>query len=305
MKNTIARKREAVFVQAEDMVDGLIRYGVDLGVVLVTESLLHSRILAAEATGRGYDEQVAARSLAFAAQTEADQEGRKFLRIVRNLLALRFGEFYSPAWAPTGFPNNSTAIPGTMGERQTLLRSLQNYFANHPEHEQASMGVTAVQAGIRFNASSDARSAVNNANDMVESSKIARDNALEELRRKMRGLIDELGQLMADDDSRWYSFGLNPPAAPDTPEVVEELVLSHGGTGIVLASWINPPRAERYRVLKQIVGVDAEPVAVETVYDTQFTFTGLTAGQTLRVQIVAANEAGVAGPSETVEIVVL
>jgi hypothetical protein len=127
---------------------------------------------------------------------------------------------------------------------------------------------------------------------------------MEKLRGVIRDCITELGQLMEDDDPRWYSFGLTPPAVPETPEAVDDVVLSHAGPGRVLASWTGTPRAGRYRVLKQVIGVDAEPVLADTIYDTQFAFTGLTAGQTLRVFVEAANDAGIADPSEAVEIVV-
>lgn len=304
MRTPLANKKDVFFAQAEDMYDGLVRYGSDLDQVSITDSVLRNAILTAEAAVRGFDEARAARRAAVVAQTAADDAGKRFIRAARNVIAVQYGELYSETWAPTGFPNQSTSIPTTMAERQTLLRALQNFFANHGAFENAPMGVTAVQAGILFNGLSDARSLVNNCYDISNASKAERDAKLGDLRRKMLRLIQELELSLAADDPRWYSFGLTPPAAPETPEMVEEVVLTIGGSGIVLASWTNPPRAGRYRVLKQIVGVDAEFVTVETVYDTQFTFTGLPAGKTLRVQIVSANEAGTGDPSETVEIVI-
>ena len=306
MKNTLADKREALFAQAEDMADGLDRYAAILGVAWITPPVLRDALGEATTPTRGFDEARAARQVAVAVQTEADEAGRKFIRTARNVLALRLGELYSDAWAPTGFPNQSTSVPKTIAERQELLRSLQQFYAAHPAEETPALNLTALQADALFNQLSDARSAVNNRYEQLNATLDERNAALDTLRGNMRWCIQELGHVLAEDDPRWYSFGLNPPAAPATPEVVEGLALNSmgAGAGVVLASWDHAPRAERYRVFKQVVGVDAELVPVETVHDTQFAFTGLTPGQTLRVQIVAANEAGSANPSEVSTIVV-
>jgi hypothetical protein len=41
--------------------------------------------------------------------------------------------------------------------------------------------------------------------------KAARDTAVKTLRKRMRGLITELKQLLSGDDARWNAFGLNIP----------------------------------------------------------------------------------------------
>jgi hypothetical protein len=288
----------------EDISDGLKRHGTDLGSTMATEPIVRNAIITAEAAIRGYEESFAAKSLAYAAQAEADEQGRKFIRAARNVIALQYGEFYSPAWKPTGFPDNTTAIPLTILGRQTLLRALQTFFANHSVFEAPALGITAAQAGVCFNNVSDKRSAVNVALEETNVNKIVRDAAVDELRRIIGVCIFELRQLMADDDPRWYAFGLTPPAVTESPEMVEQLVLSNAGPGLVLASWTNATRATRYRLFKQIMGVDAEPVPLDPVSDTQFAFTGLTSGQTLKVYVVAGNDVGVSDPSETMEIVV-
>jgi hypothetical protein len=304
MKQKIATQIDGVFTQVEDILDGLDFYEGDITPTYVTQAILRDRLTAAEMAVRNYGESRAAKKAAIAAQGVADEAVTAFLRSARHVLVLKFGGSFSEDWIPTGFPNQSTAIPRTIGNRQALARALQNYFANHAALEHVGLGVTAVQAGVVFNGLSATRSAVNNAYDQTSAAKTARDAAVNQLTSAMRRLIRELGELLADDDSRWYSFGLNPPAAPETPEAVDGLELHSSGAGTVVATWTNPPRADRYRVLKQVVGVDAELVAVETVYDTQFAFTGLTAGKTLRVQIVPVNEAGTGEPSETMEIVI-
>jgi hypothetical protein len=78
----------------------------------------------------------------------------------------------------------------------------------------------------------------------------------------------------------------------------------HGSPGVVLADWSDASRATRYRVFKQVLTVDANFVAADTVNDSDYTLSGLPSGKTVRVQIVSANDAGQGQPSAVVEIVV-
>jgi hypothetical protein len=302
--NPFPNKTEQLLGKAAQMVGGLIALASEVGVTLITEAVLSNAMVTVEAAVRAYEEACEVRRLAYLTRLNADKEGERFISVARNVLALDLGADFSEGWGPTGFPNQSTAVPDTMIERQTLLRSLQNYFANHSVLENAARGVTALLAGVRFHAVADALNALNSAIQQASAAKDARDAAIADLRRKMRGCIDELSQLMEDNDPRWYAFGLNPPAAPDTPEIAEGLEVVLIGPGSAKASWEGAPRADRYRVFKQIIGIDAAPVAVETVYGTEFTFTGLIAGQTIKVFVSAGNEKDYSALSEPVQIVV-
>src|SRR5205823_6564729 len=162
----------------------------------------------------------------------------------------------------TGFPNQSLAVPTTVAERQALLQSLQAYFAANAGQENAPLNVTAARAEQLHGALSSARTALNNHLTVNGQKKTARDNGDGALRKRMRGLIDELGQLIGDDDARWYGFGLNPPGAPGTPDVPDAPVLSSPSAGVILVDWPDVPRAGRYRVWLQIVGTDADFKAI-------------------------------------------
>jgi len=96
----------------------------------------------------------------------------------------------------------------------------------------------------------------------------------------------------------------NQSGASHVPDMPEGLVLAGNGPGVVFADWADTPRAEHYRVEKQIVSVDADFVRAETRDASDATLTGLPSGKTLRVRIVAVNEAGPSVPSAVVEIVV-
>ena len=185
-----------------------------------------------------------------------------------------------------------------------LCASLKIYFTNVPVHEVAALGVTAALADTRFGALSDGRDAVEHKTREQGVKKDARDAALLTMRKRVHGLIEELGTLLADNDRRWHAFGLSMPADPDTPEAVESLTLTAGTAGVIVASWPRAVRATRYRPFVQIVGVDTEFAAREAVHDMTVNLAGFTTGQTVKVYIVAANDAGEAQPGPTQQIVV-
>jgi hypothetical protein len=131
-----------------------------------------------------------------------------------------------------------------------------------------------------------------------------RDADLEALYQEVSGSINEIRGLLAADDSRWEAFGLNIPADPTPPEVVTGLTVTAAGPGKVLAAWSHARRAAAYRVFQKVMGVDTEFHFVERVQDLEFTLKGLTAGQTVAVQVAAVNEGGEAGMSAAVDALV-
>jgi hypothetical protein len=128
-----------------------------------------------------------------------------------------------------------------------------------------------------------------------------------QLAKRLRGLVSKLGQLLADDDPRWNAFGLNLPSAPNTPDVPDvpdAPILTAGAPGTVLADWADARRADHYRVFKQIVGVDADFVFVDNPTDSDCTLTGLPHGATVKICVSAVNAAGESLKSDPAQIVV-
>jgi hypothetical protein len=95
------------------------------------------------------------------------------------------------------------------------------------------------------------------------------------------------------DDPRWYAFGLTPPALEQTPDVPDGLVAIAGtpGSGIVYLDWDDAPRADRYRVWRQLSS-EPEPVAVATVTDSDATLPNQPIGQIIKIVVTALNDAG-------------
>lgn len=222
------------------------------------------------------------------------------------------GRTFNAGWAAAGFTNNTTAVPVPHDERLALLAAMRAYLVAHPTYETnlpqpapaPALAITAAAALALHGQFTAARALINTTSADQELCKNLRDADLEALYQQVSGSIGEIrGQLPADDP-RWESFGLNIPANPTPPEVVTGLTLTAAGPGKLLAAWLHARRATAYRVFQKVIGVDTEFHFVERVQDLEFTLKGLTAGQTVAVQVAAVNEGGDAAVSVAVEALV-
>lgn len=295
-QNPVPDALDALFTLAEDMADGAAANEVAIGIQHHKEVKIRADLATARTAEQTYVNARTAKVASTGVQTVADSNGRAYLSAASSVLAVHLGTLYSAVWDPTGFPNQSTAVPRTLAERQELLFSLQTYFTANPTQEAASLNVTAARAGILFTALSDGRSGANAAVVLTGQKKALRDTAVNTLRTTESGLITELGLLLADLDPRWIAFGLVEPGGSDLCPPPENVVLTPGVAGTVLADWSNTPRAVRYRVYVQIVGVDPGFVPFVTVTDSDATLSGFTTGQTLKVQVTAINADDAEGP---------
>ncbi len=285
------------------MEDGLASYETSVGILQHTAAAMSAAHTAAVTAEALYQSLRSGKPALTTAQTVADSNAKAFIATSRGVLANYLGSQWSEAWVATGFVNGSLAMPATVEERQALLFAQENYFSAQAAQEAPPL-VTAVRALSLGNALAGARGAVNGLQVSIAAAKVARDAAVATLRKKMRGLIDELGSLIADDDARWYAFGLNRPADPQTPGIPDGLLVTPGTAGVLYIDWADSRRAEHYRVWKKVVGVDTEFTAVESVSDSDATLTGLPSGATVEIQITAVNDAGESVPSATVSAVV-
>ena len=108
--------------------------------------------------------------------------------------------------------------------------------------------------------------------------KTARNAAEKTLRKRMRGLIAELKQLLPSDDARWNAFGLNRPAALPVPSTPGELKVIGGGAGHLLLTWQAPPFARRFHVFKQVLGVDEDFIPAGATTDARANLNTFTPG---------------------------
>lgn len=194
-------------------------------------------------------------------------------------------------------------VPEVFAKRLSLLSSLAGYLELKPEHESTDMAATAAICQASFEALSDARSAVNFNKSALRTAVVAKNKALKLLRQKMRGLIQELGILLADDDARWMRFGLKLPSRLPIPEPVEQVTLETTGEGKVFVQWSPAPHATRYRVQWRRMGA-AEFINAATVPDPETLLPNLPSSEAIEVRVIAANKAGEAAPCPASVVIV-
>ena len=303
--NKLPDPLDDVFTLAEDMADGCHNHQVAVGLKQNLEANVRADLAAAVTAQTNYKDALSTKTDFSTAVIVADSNGKAFISSARRVLANNLGENWNQSWTATGFPDLSTAVPTTQAKRQALLLALKNFFAANPGYEvnTPKLVVTSAQAGVLFTALSTARVAASDGNTDAGNKKNLRDAAEQTLRDRLSGLISELGQKLDDTDPLWLAFGLNEPGATNLPDSADGLVLTAGAAGTVLAHWSNASRATRYRVFKQIDGVDPVPVNIATVTDSDATLTGQPSGKMAKIYVIAANDAGQAAPSETVQIV--
>jgi hypothetical protein len=302
--NPVPENRNRARALAEDMADGLKTLEQSVGIKQNTQVVIRAA-LAAEQTA--FTTKTASQSgldNSYTALHIGDSNAKAMIGHARLVLVNRYGQRWSQQWVQTGFPDQSTAVPRTQDKRFALCLSLQNYFTANPTHENAGMGATAALAGACHAAISDAREDINDFTTSAATDLRAYETAWLNLQSKIRGFIGEVAELLTVDDPRWHAFGLSAPSDPDSPESVGAVNVQPGLPGSLYLRWPHARRSTRCRIFIQVVGVDPEPRFLLTRNEDDATLTGLTSGSTVKITIIAANDAGEAAPSEPVEAVV-
>lgn len=232
-----------------------------------------------------------------------DREGELVLGRCRLRLVALFGVGFSSNWEAVGFPDKSTMVPEVFAKRLDLLEQLRLYFTDHPEHESRSMQATAANCAGMHGVLTQARSAVNQAEVRLRQAVIAKDEALVQLRRRMRGLIRELDMVMEPDDPRWKVFGLNIPASGTSPEPVSQVKAEVLGQGRVLLTWPAAPHATRYQVQMREMG-HTEFAPLATVHEPEWLLEKDGLGGFIEVRVIAANEVEEVAPSPVTSVAV-
>ncbi|MDB6027459.1 MAG: hypothetical protein JWM68_3682 [Verrucomicrobiales bacterium] len=227
---------------------------------------------------------------------------RAFLMFGRDILKPIFGNEYSQAFDVLGLVG-SIAIPRTAEELLVILQKFKAYFTAHPELEDPLHNITAARAQELYDELLAALNAVNSQEGAVETLMQLRDQAAEKLRKRLRGVIDEMMQSLDPFDGRWLAFGFNMPGAQERPDVVENLRAALIGPTTAALVWDVPARADYYHVLQRIQGVDAELVLIASPQDPAITLENLPAGKSIDIVLAAVNNGGEGPRSSTVTIV--
>ncbi|MBK8039879.1 MAG: fibronectin type III domain-containing protein [Verrucomicrobiaceae bacterium] len=284
--------------------DGCHTHEATIGILQNTEATIRAAIttLSNAETTAGFKKTELAN--AFAALDAADVAGTTCINNCKLRLRQVLGERWNAGWEPTGFPDQSTGVPNTQDKRFTLLDALKNYFTAVPASENAGMGATAALCEAAWAALSNARQTVSACESAQTTAFDARAAATDSLRKRVRGLINELDTLIAVDDPRWEAFGLNIPANPSAPDPVGSVSAAPMGNGRVEVSYLYATRATRYKIETFITGVDTEWQSKASAKDLEVILKGFTAGQSVKVRVIATNDGGDASPSPEATVVV-
>jgi hypothetical protein len=131
-----------------------------------------------------------------------------------------------------------------------------------------------------------------------------RDAALEVFRGAYRSTVEEIGELLTDDDARWYDFGLVRPMDGDQPGIPMNVVVTVMGGGKLLVQCAGARRANSFNYYRKIIGTDAEPVKVENQPGTTYVIEAMPVGATVEVTMTAVNDTGEGHASAPLSVVV-
>ncbi len=230
------------------------------------------------------------------------EAGRLKMTIGRDILKPHLGYEYNDKYTAIGL-FGSSVIPRDVVGVQSTLGAFKGFFEANAALEHADLDITATYYGSLYDQLLAARGDVNAQKKIVDDAMAVRDTKAEQLRKRVRWVINELEQCLDPLSSLWTAFGLNKPGALETPDAPEQLKATLIGPTAVALKWEPATRAEYYRVFKKVVGVDDDFVAVGSPADIDFTIENLPANATIEIQISAINNGGESARSTSVTVV--
>lgn len=246
-----------------------------------------------------------------ALRTLSDGPVKTWLDGYRKILEGMHGRRSNSEWQTAGFPPGSTAVPRGHNARQALLNAARSFIGASPGYEATLPQPGGTPLEINANTALALHTQMQTAKTLINTSEAAqvaakgvRDADVDALFEEVSETIAELRDLLAEDDARWESFGLNIPANPNPPLGVASLTITPAGTGRELLTWPYAVRAEYYRVFVKRGGVDADFINLADAKDLEYTLKDLAPGSTLAAYIVPANDGGQGPASPTVTKVV-
>lgn len=298
MSNEINRTQSRLWAHTTDSADGLALHETEVGVKQNTEALLRSELADAKLAEKAWQDAQQAETDALAAHRTASSNVKGFLGLTKRQLADEAGLIPAGLW-----PVGTYAIPDDETKRITLIDKIAVYLQEHSSAENGAKNFTALRALALSKALTDGRTALNDAVRTRVKAKGTRDDADSAVYDRLSALLSELGHLLADDSEDWYWFGFVPPAGAERPVKPEGLHLEKLSSTALMAGWPHPARAEKSRLLVQVVGRDADFIPQPWVHDNDDTLTGLPANATIRIKLVSSNAAGESPESNVAELV--
>jgi hypothetical protein len=303
--NSIPDSYDQLIQLLEDAADGAHTHGATIGLKQNDEPALRAVLTPLVGTPAGpgnvppavpglkdkWNTAKAAKTSGTGGFSAAKQNGRALARACIGVLKPRLGDQWNNQWQTAGFTDGSLAIPENP---LALLQQISSYFATNPTHEVASLNATAAACTAASDSISTAASASNQSNTDAGIAKSNLEAGLTNVRSRLSGLRHELGQLLEDDDERWYAFGFSKPSDPDTPEVPENLVITPGAPGshMVFIDWDDSLRSTSYRVVIKKNAAGNPELKNVIVTDSEVTISDIAAGTQIIVTVSGRNSKG-------------
>ena len=293
--------------QGRDAADGATQLGATIGLKQNLATLITTDTDALSDAGDDYNTADTAVRTANTVLRLAISNSRGFLMLGRDLLKLVLGGKASTAWAETGFSNQSLAVPSADDQLQAMLDKMQTYLTANPARENAPANFTAAQAGILYTALKDARSGVNGVTakeDARKTAKATRDLAEAALRRRLNGLLGELGQLLDPMSPHWVTFGFQRPGAEEKPDPVKTLTATALGGGRVKLDYSGAARTGHYQICQVTDPVAGTFEILDDATATTYLLENQTVGAPLQLKVRGTNDGGDGKFSPTVQVTV-
>ncbi len=298
---------DELIAAGEDMCDGLNQHAVALEITQNTFAKTRADLDALLAAVDAQSAAEGAQPAAYNALRTADSNGKGFIAAFVKVASITLGNDWTDDWLATGLPDNTVGVPTTQDKRFAALTGIKAYLLANPTMEVTTpkVTVTAALAGTLYTAISTARNGVNNALKLTKTKVLAKDAAEAAFRKRYRGVIKELEDILEDEDPKWYDFGLSRPADPAQPGQPANVHATGLGSARVLVQIDGARRANSFNYYKKVVNVDPEPVKLLNSPGKQQTFENLPVGATIEFTVTGVNDAGEGQPSEAVSVVVV
>src|SRR5436853_606531 len=118
--NALPEDENDLLALAEDIADGLETLEAAVGVKQNTEAVIRGAIAGYRTAGTQLGGAKSGLGTASDGVDSADLAAKGFLKESRKVLQHYLGDTFNPAWEATGYPNQSTAVPGKQEERMNL-----------------------------------------------------------------------------------------------------------------------------------------------------------------------------------------
>ena len=227
-----------------------------------------------------------------------------YLEKCRSNLRTYLGDRWSlQSWNQTGFTNGNLKVPQTnTAAVKEMLIAMQKYLQDHPAHQNATAGVTAVAAGTLLTTLKADIKALDDAKTAQRTKRDGREATSQTLSAYLRNSRKEIESVLGEMDPRWKDFVDSVPGDLRAPEAVSTIIAEPGRAGHVRLSFLGAVRADAYGVY--VSHGEGQPfLHVLTIHDTVADLV-LTAGAQVRIRVKASNAAGQSAPSPIVEVTV-